>query len=356
MKETRLICFVNGIYSTNIGGGDIYFCNLVKNLPVHVYGGHATKMLLDRYNIDYTITLTDTEIVKVTNNVGLFFNHLWRYINSLDHLGNIKITETAYAMSDYWFDVLPLLECNASKKILYLGMIAPFRLSPAGLHYWISQRLMLWLYRGKGMVTYSHPNMLEYLKGLSYKEEHLHYIPNSFDTETCDSVSEQERIYDVVWTGRIHPQKGIEDLVEIIRVLDIKYPKLKVLLIGKDGPKIKEMLPAYIDIMAPGIVSEAEKFRLLKSSKVFIFPSHYESFGISVGEALMAGCRVVAYDLPCYSVFEHTIKTIPCFNLKEFVIKTNNILMMGGEYKHGRDNLINELSWTNTRKKFKALL
>ena len=352
--NTKLVCFVNGVYSTNIGGGDIYFTNLVKDIPIHVYGGHATKMLLDRYNINYTIALTDREIVKIDSNLGLFFNHFWRYISTCMH--TIQC-DTAYAMSDYWFDVLPLLRCKARKKILYLGMIAPFRLSPAGLHYWISQRLMLRKFKGKGLVTYSHPDMLEYLKGLGYKEENLHYIPNSFDTETCDSVPTQERIYDVVWIGRIHPQKGIEDLVEIIKLLDINLIRLKVLLIGKDGPRIKKMLPSYIDIKAPGIVSETEKFRLLKSSRVFIFPSHYESFGISVGEALMAGCRVVAYDLDCYSVFEEYPVYVKSFKIMEFISKTMKQLEYSRIWRlDTSSNLTKKLSWINTRKKFKALL
>ena len=49
-----------------------------------------------------------------------------------------------------------------------------------------------------------------------------------------------------------------------------------------------------------GVVSEEEKIILYNRSRVFIFPSLYEGFGIAVAEALSYGLPVVAWDLPVY--------------------------------------------------------
>jgi glycosyltransferase involved in cell wall biosynthesis len=61
-----------------------------------------------------------------------------------------------------------------------------------------------------------------------------------------------------------------------------------------------------------GLVSEEEKFRLLKSSRVFVMPSRYESWGIVVGEAIVSGIPVVAYRLDCcppiFGDFVHYVK------------------------------------------------
>jgi glycosyltransferase involved in cell wall biosynthesis len=42
-----------------------------------------------------------------------------------------------------------------------------------------------------------------------------------------------------------------------------------------------------------GHVSEAKKWTLLKNANAFVFPSHYEGFGIPVVEAYQTGCPVL---------------------------------------------------------------
>ncbi|MGC9086600.1 MAG: glycosyltransferase family 4 protein [Thermoproteota archaeon] len=69
--------------------------------------------------------------------------------------------------------------------------------------------------------------------------------------------------------------------------------------IGRDDPIVNE-LENVGNFKHHGVVSEEEKVKLYKSSKVFIFPSVYEGFGIAVAEALSYGLPVVAWNLPVY--------------------------------------------------------
>jgi glycosyltransferase involved in cell wall biosynthesis len=65
------------------------------------------------------------------------------------------------------------------------------------------------------------------------------------------------------------------------------------------------------NIVIKGRCSDTELYGLMKTSKVFIFPSIFEGWGIAVAEALACGLPVVAYDIPalreifapCQSVF-----------------------------------------------------
>jgi glycosyltransferase involved in cell wall biosynthesis len=67
-----------------------------------------------------------------------------------------------------------------------------------------------------------------------------------------------------------------------------------------------------------GPCGDDELFRLMKSSKVFILPSLFEGWGISIAEALACGLPVICYDIPavrevfgaCKSVFLVPAKNI----------------------------------------------
>lgn len=344
----RVVFFVNGIFSEGVGGGDIYFNHMARatidaGYGVHFFGGHAFQNFLRKMNLPLDLTLTDDGPGNL-GNVGtlpgqfrLLFDFRRRLRGALSRLDDVKPDDIAYASSDYWFDSIPLVRSRARKKMLYLGMIAPsfsqvlFRtradVTPtrlSSLYYWMSQRFSLRAFRNvpDGILTYSHPEMRDYALKLGYHESRLRYVPNGSDTSAADRVPEQPKKFDVAWTGRVHPQKGIDDLLETLAWLKQQMPDFRAVIIGKSKellePKTRQMGLGE-NLTFSGLVSEEEKFRLLKSSRVFLMPSYYESWGIVVGEALAAGVPVVAYDLSCYRpVFGDAVRYVQCFDRQAF--------------------------------------
>ncbi len=66
-----------------------------------------------------------------------------------------------------------------------------------------------------------------------------------------------------------------------------------------------------------GKLSEQEKTELMKSSAVYISTSEMEGFNITIGEALLHGLIVVAYDLPVYKlIYEDAIVYVPLGNVE----------------------------------------
>src|SRR5262249_28765419 len=104
------------------------------------------------------------------------------------------------------------------------------------------------------------------------------------------------------------------------------------------------------------------KFRLLKSSRVFVMPSHYESWGIVVGEAVAAGTAVVAYELQCYpSVFGKFVRYVKCFDRDAFKQAVEDEVCnqrAGKNYLAGMDleKLKRSLSWQASQAAFIKLL
>jgi glycosyltransferase involved in cell wall biosynthesis len=387
----RVVCFVNGIFGEGIGGGDVYFYFIARAIldagyPIHFFGGHDFKKYLDRNKLPLNLTLTDDGSGKLGNVSSLTgqFRLLWdfgrRLRGALSRLDEVKPDDIAYAMSDYWFDVIPLIRCRARVKILYLGMIAPTfaqvlfkgradvtttRLN--SLYYWMSQQTSLRRFRRVrcGIVTYSHPEMRDYLLRFGYEESRLVYVPNGSDVAAADRVPEQPKEFDLAWVGRVHPQKGIDDLLATLAWLKNQLPDFRAIIIGKSKEALEPLVQKMglvENVFFSGLVSEEEKFRLLKSSRVFVMPSRYESWGIVVGEALVAGTPVVAYKLDCYPpVFGDFVRYVKPFDGEEFKRAVEDEIRSqraGKNYLTRLDlaRFKRESSWTTAQEKFLAAL
>ena len=387
-KRLRLVCFVNGIFGEGIGGGDIYFkfmaqAAIAAGYPIHFFGGHAFQRYLGKQQLPMNLTLTDDAMGNL-GNVGslggqfrLLFDFRKRLQGTMRQLDEVKPGDIAYAMSDYWFDSVPLIKCKARAKVMYLGMIAPTfgqivskgrpdvtTVRLPSLYYWLSQQSSLREFRKhcpNGIVTYSHPEMREYLLTFGFPAGNLVYVPNGSDTPTADRVPEQPKQYDVVWTGRVHPQKGVDDLVSTLVWLKQQMPDFKGLIIGKSRealePKIRE-LGLSGNVTFSGLVSEEEKFRLLKCSRVFVMPSRYESWGIVVGEAIVSGVPVVGYRLGCYPpVFRDFVRYVEPFDTEAFKRAVEDEVRRqraGQNYMAALDwkAMKQELSWETAQKNF----
>ena len=119
--------------------------------------------------------------------------------------------------------------------------------------------------------------------------------------------------------------KGIDDLLAILVFLSKEIKDFRAILVGK----LDQLAPCLAELNLSGcvtligLVSEEEKFRLFKASRVFLMPSRQESWGIVIGEALACSVPVVAYDLPAYRpIFGDLVEYVPCFDFEIFKRKS----------------------------------
>lgn len=101
-----------------------------------------------------------------------------------------------------------------------------------------------------------------------------------------------------------------------------------------------------------GFVSEEEKINLYLKTKVFIFPSSREGFGMAVAEAINAGIPVVAWDLEVfkelYSHDDDMVKLIDFGNYESFAQKSVEFLK-GNIYQNSTETkrVLNFYKWNN---------
>ena len=391
MKKRQVHFVANCVYADHVAGGDIHFFNMAQatveaGYPLHFFGGHALQGHLQRRKIDATLTLTDLQQAKGINmeslggQIRLFNDYRGRLRGTLRQLNEIGPEDMAYSVTDYWFDTLPVIKSKAKRKLMVLGMDAPSlkqvitRTRPDvaasrinSIYYWTSQNLSLLRFQRlpNKRLFYVHPSMEPRLLNIGYAKSEIVFISNGFDLETAESVPDQQEEYDVVWVGRYHRQKGIDDLLATLRTLAQQVKGFRAVFVGKLENDLRPAVEAAglgANVHFAGLVSEYEKFRLFKASRLFLMPSTYESWGIVIGEALACRIPVVAYDLAAYRpIFGDLVNYVPCFDLKQFQDAASRVLLNARSGKvelNERDlqKLKDEHSWAAARKRFQRTL
>src|SRR5581483_9841622 len=346
--KPRLVFVANTMYSNIVSGGEIHTCNLTASAiaagyQVHFFTGHAMKAELQRRALPVTITVTDQRIMTprdfgtLGGQLSLLVDYSRRLRGSLPQLAEIRPDDVVYSATDFWWDIIPVLRSPAVRKIMYLGMDCPtfweivFKTQPdvksirlPSVHYWLTQQMALRRFRHwpQKRLIYTHYNQKPRLVRMGYREEDLVFVSNGVDLKQPAAVPDQKKVYDAAWVGRVHKQKGIEDLIATLVFLSREIKDFRAILVGD----LKKMLAPQVtaagleaNVEFSGYVAEAEKFRLLKSSRLFLMPSRYESWGIVIGEALATGLPVVAYELDAYRpVFGDLLTYVPAFDLEAF--------------------------------------
>lgn len=94
----------------------------------------------------------------------------------------------------------------------------------------------------------------------------------------------------IIYVGRIDESKGCKELFDyFIRYKKEKKSSIKLVLLGKQIMKV----PNHPDILSLGFVSEQEKFGGIKSAKLLIMPSKYESLSMVLLEAWLCNTAVL---------------------------------------------------------------
>ncbi|KIF70739.1 GDP-mannose-dependent alpha-(1-2)-phosphatidylinositol mannosyltransferase [Streptomyces sp. AcH 505] len=106
--------------------------------------------------------------------------------------------------------------------------------------------------------------------------------------------------------GRIdEPRKGMPVLMKALPKILAAYPGTRLLVAGRgDEKEAVESLPKALrgQVEFLGMVSDADKARLLRSLDVYVAPNTGgESFGIILVEAMSAGAAVLASDLDAFA-------------------------------------------------------
>jgi glycosyltransferase involved in cell wall biosynthesis len=104
----------------------------------------------------------------------------------------------------------------------------------------------------------------------------------------------------LLFLGRLHPVKGCDLLIEAFAAVRHRDERLHLVIAGPDEVGWQARLVAHAHeagardhVTCTGKLSEDEKWGALLAADAFVLPSHSESFGVVVAEALSCGVPVL---------------------------------------------------------------
>lgn len=132
------------------------------------------------------------------------------------------------------------------------------------------------------------------------KEEKIEVIPNGVNVEKFRNARRIDLSGDpaLLFVGRLTHSKGIDTLVKSMRIIAKELPKAVLHIVG-DGP-LMDQLKSFVTSkgLEKRVVFHGRITRSLpsfyNSADICIFPSVYETFGITTIEAMAAGKPLIA--------------------------------------------------------------
>lgn len=174
------------------------------------------------------------------------------------------------------------------------------------------QKFSLRLARRADVIVNINQQVKSYLVANGFQAGRIVINPPGIDPGALNAIpaASTDEAYDGIFLGRLNVNKGALDLIEIWARVRKRSPHARLGIIGGGDNEIMAEIKARIsqygiesDVDLLGYLEDKRAFSLLKTSKVFLFPSREEGFGIAIVEAMQCGLPVVAWKLPVYAEY-----------------------------------------------------
>ena len=109
----------------------------------------------------------------------------------------------------------------------------------------------------------------------------------------------EKRLRRIVFFGRIHKVKAIDNLVRAWGALHQNLPNWELVIAGPDCGAKQKLDEIVSELSIPrvrftGELNGQAKYDFLADADIYVLPSHTENFGVTVAEALASGVPVIA--------------------------------------------------------------
>ena len=331
----RFYFWAMAAHGQGISGSDRIFIELARHWSidnsVNIILWREGKIMCEKQNLNGKNLSFKILNMEPWSGFGFFINYFARIFKSINYSFKLHIERNtiAYSSSDFWMDLIPCVIL----KIRYpkLKWVATwYQTSPNPIKgfsegdrkekyifhaflYWFSQLPIKPLI--KKYADYVIVNNEVECRQFSIMDKMGKVIVLLGAVRLDDienwklKLGKLSKVYDAVFQGRFHPQKGVVELIDIWKKVVEKRPHAKLAMIG-DGPLMKDVRDKIQDLRLEKNVKlfgylfdGEEKYRIFSQSKIVVHPSFYDSGGMSAAEAMAFGLPCVGFALKAYESY-----------------------------------------------------
>lgn len=287
-----------------IGGIQRYLSNIIKYLPEFDNDNKYTLFLYE--DVLLQNEFYNYSVIKRSKLPRQIFEHYWLnfvFPNRIKEL-QIDLFFTPYVM-------VPLKKGNYNNVIVIHDAMTKINKSFYSTSYrnYIEFFIPKAIKRSAAIVTVSESAKLDLIKYYNIAPEKIHPIHLWTDDRFCvreirgvekESLQKKYNLPSkyILYVGAIDNRKNVAGIIQISDLLESKGIDIKFVLVGRPGFGF-EKLQSEIDSRKNRIIylnnaDESSIPYLYNLATLFLFPSHYEGFGIPPLEAMKSGLPVLA--------------------------------------------------------------
>lgn len=334
----KILIFQNGYLSTGVSGGDKHIIDIAEEWMKE----HEIAFMLPDYaagRIIPGIRIISYPAKKPRNLAEIIIAYFIRFFRAMKIAG----TEPADVVisSAGLFDVIPAIrhKCRYGSKVAsYVYHLIPRRKAKnlvQALQFSISllaQRMALYWFRKCDVVFVCNSFVKKGLEESGVLPSQVKISRLAVNVERVRRA-EPDPKFQALFVGRIVVSKGVYDLIEAVRDLDITVGLAGG---GDETDNVSALIRKYgmenrVVLLGSLPDNEQTLYSYLKGCDFLLFPSHEEGYGIAIAEAVAAGKPVITYELPHYKwAFGDGLITAPLGDVD--ALKANLKAYLEGKY------------------------
>ena len=152
------------------------------------------------------------------------------------------------------------------------------------------------------VLALSHDQAEKIRKIYGIATERIDIVGGGYDKELfIPGIKEQAPPINLLYAGKLSLAKGVDWLLQTF--IGLQDPRLHLHIAGSGSGEETRQCLHFAELAGAGVtvhgrINQQELARLMGSCHIFVLPSFYEGLPLVLLEALAAGCRIIATDLP----------------------------------------------------------